>query len=337
MKNFISLFVISALFFVVFFSCEKKDTVTDLKISQPHLLIGVGKTATITANLLPYDAVSKMNWSSSDNNIVSLEYDEKASVSVSTCVVTAVTKGTAIITVSTKDGKHKATCTVITDNGEPELISVEGGTFTMGCTDGDCNEYGLDVPAHQVTLSSFKIAKYPVTQQQWKAVMDNNPSYFGGDSLPVTNVNWNDTQKFIQKLNSATGKNYRLLTEAEWEFAARGGNKSNNFKYSGSNNINEVAWYISNSNYQTQPVGTKKPNELGIYDMSGNVFEWCYDWYDLYTADSQVNPIGPPSGEYRIFRGGSVTASEKYCRVANRNAGEPTEIYTLVGFRLAHP
>jgi formylglycine-generating enzyme required for sulfatase activity len=334
MKKLFYLLVTLVLFSVVFFSCQDKVTITGIKISHTDLLLGVGKTATISANVLPYDAATKMNWTSIDNNVVALEFDDKTSASVSKCVVTGKAKGTVIITVSTKDGNHSATCTVIVDNGEPELISVEGGTFMMGGRDG--TDDVTELPVHEVRLSGFKIAKYPVTQQQWKVVMENNPSYDKGDNLPVTNVTWNDAQEFIKKLNAATGKNYRLPTEAEWEFAARGGNKSKNYVYSGSNNIDEVAWYRSNS-LSSQPVGTKMPNELDIYDMSGNVWEWCSDWAALYTADLQENPQGPSTGTHRIMRGGSAGILPFYCRVACRIPSEPTIVWSNVGFRLAHP
>ena len=139
-------------------------------------------------------------------------------------------------------------------------------------------------PTHNVTLSSYYICKYEVTQALWRAVMGSNPSYFKGDNLPVESVSWNDCQTFINRLNSYTGRNFRLPTEAEWEFAARGGNYSRHYKYSGSNYIGDVAWYGDNSGNRTHPVGTKQANELGLYDMSGNVWEWCSDWYGSYSS-----------------------------------------------------
>ncbi len=163
----------------------------------------------------------------------------------------------------------------------PQMVLVEGGTFTMGCTDeqvGDCNDD--EKPAHQVTVSNFQIGKYEVTQAEWKAVMGNNPSEFKNcDHCPVHLVSWNDVQEFIKKLNQKTGKNYRLPTEAEWEYAARGGQKSNKTEFAGSQNLDAVGWYDHNSDSKPHPVGGKAPNELGIYDMSGNVWEWCADWY----------------------------------------------------------
>ena len=157
-----------------------------------------------------------------------------------------------------------------------EMVRVEGGTFHMGATSEQKDEaWDREKPVHSVTLSSYYIGKTEVTQALWQAVMGSNPSNFKGSNLPVECVCWNDCQEFIQKLNSLTGRNFRLPTEAEWEFACRGGNNSRGYKYSGSNNLGSVAWYDDNSGGQTHPVATKAPNELGIYDMSGNVWEWC--------------------------------------------------------------
>jgi len=216
-----------------------------------------------------------------------------------------------------------------------DMIFVEGGTFTMGCTSeqgADC--YWDEKPAHKVTVSDFHIGKYEVTQAQWKAVMGSNPSYFKGDDLPVENVSWNDVQEFIKKLNAQTGKNYRLPTEAEWEFAARGGNQSKGYKYSGSNNLDEVAWYSGNT-HQTNPVGTKAPNELGIYDMSGNVLEWCSDWKAEYSSSSKSNPQGPATGFHRVFRGGSWGNFAGSVHVSFRCINAPLNRGSSLGFRLA--
>ena len=183
-----------------------------------------------------------------------------------------------------------------------------------------------EYPTHQVTLSDFYIGKYEVTQEQWEIVMGNNPSWFKGANNPVENVLWDDCLEFIEKLNQLTGLKFRLPTEAEWEYAARGGNKSKGYKYSGSNTIGDVAWYYDNaynvgsssSNYGTHPVGTKAPNELGLYDMSGNVHEWCSDWFGSYSSSAQTNPTGPTSGSYRVLRGGSWSYRANYCRVSDR-------------------
>ncbi len=191
-------------------------------------------------------------------------------------------------------------------------------------------------PAHSVTLFGFYIGKYEVTQAQWEAIMGGNPSYFKGDNLPVENVSWNDIQEFIQKLNQKTGERYRLPTEAEWEYAARGGNKSRGYKYSGSNDVGTVAWYYENSGRKTHPVGQKQPNELGIYDMSGNVQEWCQDWYNYsgYSSDPQTIPTGPSSGSARVIRGGSWSVDAKYTRVSCRGYWRPLNKDRYYGFRL---
>jgi len=226
--------------------------------------------------------------------------------------------------------------TETTNNLNIEMVAVQGGTFTMGCTSeqgSDCDDN--EKPAHQVTVSSFYIGKYEVTQAQWEAVMHTNPSYYKGDNLPVEFVSWYDVQEFIRRLNTATGKQYRLLTEAEWEFAARGGNKSHGYKYSGSNNSNDVAWFENNSGRTTHPVGTKSPNELSIYDMSGNVDEWCQDWYGTYPSLSQPDPMGPSSSSSRVYRGGSFILGEKYGRCSERYAYEPRTTIARLGFRIA--
>ena len=236
-----------------------------------------------------------------------------------------------------------------------KMVAVEGGTFIMGAT----AEQGDDVfadsnekPTHQVILSSFCIGQTEVTQELWQAVMGSNPSYFKastnsnyGTNLqrPVERVNWNDCQTFITKLNQMTGMYFRLPTEAEWEYAARGGNKSRGYKYAGSDNISEVAWYHNNlpsttsgtAGYGTQTVGTKAPNELGLNDMSGNVREWCQDWYGNYGGDAQTNPLGPESGTKRVNRSGSYVHYPVGCRVPVRTADEATYSEIDLGLRLA--
>ena len=217
-----------------------------------------------------------------------------------------------------------------------EMVFVKGGIFTMGCTSEQSNDCDVDIDvAHQVTLNDFYIGKYEVTQAQWKAVMGNNPSFFIGDDLPVDSVSWNDTQEFIRKLNERTGGNYRLPTEAEWEYAARGGNQSKGYKYSGSNDISDVAWYRNNSAGRTNPVGTKDANELGIHDMTGNVWEQVHDWYSNYSGDPQVYPMGPISGTNRVGRGGCWFSDEWVSRVSNRTGGDPDGSNNYFGFRLA--
>ena len=224
-----------------------------------------------------------------------------------------------------------------------KMVKVEGGTFSMGATSEQTNYDDDEKPVHSVTLSDYYIGQTEVTQELWQAVMGSNPSYFtGNNQRPVGNVSWNDCQEFIRKLNSLTGKNFRLPTEAEWEYAARGGKHSKNYvyKYSGSNNPDEVAWYGSNSGNTTHPVKTKKANKLGIYDMSGNVWEWCNDWYGSYQSYSQTNPTGPLKGKYRVLRGGSWYSDysdwrDWYVRVSYRGDGTPDDRYRDSGLRLA--
>jgi formylglycine-generating enzyme required for sulfatase activity len=226
---------------------------------------------------------------------------------------------------------------------------ISGGTFTMGCQEGrDTDCYDVEKPPHEVTLSSFSISKYEVTQAQWRAVMASDPPELynkGCDQCPVEKVSWNNIQEFLQKLNAQTGQNYRLPTEAEWEYAARGGNKSQDYLYSGGNTIGEVARYDGNykqgntygSEKTTRPVGGKKPNELGLYDMSGNVNEWCSDRYgeDYYENSPKNNPTGAESGALRVFRGGSWYSTPQGCRAAHRYRSTPSNRYGYVGFRLA--
>lgn len=218
---------------------------------------------------------------------------------------------------------------------EPTLIP--GGSFLMGWLEGrDGAKNDHEIPAHKVQLTDFYIGKYPVTQAQWKAVMGDNPSHFKeAEQNPVENVSWDDIQEFLKKLNEKTGKNYRLPTEAEWEYAARGGQDSKEYEYAGSNTLETVAWYTENAKNKTHPVGQKSPNELGLYDMSGNVWEWCSDWYGTYPSGDQTNPVGPPSGSYRVLRGGSWFNFPQDCRVADRDVGAPGDRGYYVGFRLA--
>ena len=213
-----------------------------------------------------------------------------------------------------------------------DMVFVEGGTFLMGSNDGGYSEK----PTHQVTLSDYYLGQTEVTQELWEAVMGNNPSDFKGAKNPVNKVSWNDCQDFTRKLNSLTGANFRLPTEAEWEFAARGGNKSRGYKYSGSDNLGSVAWYEDNSGNKAHPMGGKSPNELGLYDMSGNVWEWCADRFGSYPSSSQINPTGPSSGSNRVRRGGSWFSITMFGSVTNRYSGTPSLSDNDLGLRLAH-
>jgi formylglycine-generating enzyme required for sulfatase activity len=219
-----------------------------------------------------------------------------------------------------------------------EMAFIKGSTFQMGSNGGRENE----MPVHEVSLSDVYLGKTEVTQALWKAVMDtlvllSDPSYFKGDNLPVENVSWNDAQKFITKLNNLTGKKFRLPTEAEWEYAAGGGGISRTI-LSGTDyekSLGDFAWYWSNSVGQTHAVATKRPNFLGLYDMNGNVWEWCSDLYGTYNQGSQSNPLGSSTGSERIFRGGSWANSPACCRVAYRSSCTPDICINYIGFRVA--
>ncbi len=231
------------------------------------------------------------------------------------------------------------------------MIYVAGGTFEMGNPDasiGDSDER----PVHSVTLSSYYIGKYEVTQAQWESVMEENYSYFEGSDHPVENVSWLNAIKFCNALSASEGltlsytvngaevtvnpnaNGYRLPTEAQWEYAARGGSLSAGYLYSGSDNIDEVAWFGDNSGGATHPVGTKQANELGIYDMTGNVWEWCWDWYGDYSSNSQTDPYGPTSGSFRVIRGGGWYDAAVGCRAFDRLSRNPSNMDGYLGLRL---
>jgi len=234
---------------------------------------------------------------------------------------------------------YQNTETIIVNGVSFTMIKVDGGIFLMGATEDLVEDANSDeIPAHQVALSDYSIGQTEVTQALWLAVMGSNPSNNTGNlNCPVENVTWNDCQTFISKLNEITGKNFRLPTEAEWEFAARGGNNSKGFIYAGSDNINEVAWHLNNSGGQTHAVATKSANELGLYDMTGNVCEWCQDYYERYSSEAQINPTGPSSGSNRVLRGGSFKGNvEGDYRVSFRYSYPPTQVYNGLGLRLAY-
>ena len=241
----------------------------------------------------------------------------------SSSVVSGVSSSGNTITIPVKDGISI------------DIVRVEAGTFTMGATPEMKNPWDDEKPTHQVTLTNdYYIGKYEVTQALWQAVMGSNPSNFKGDNLPVENVSWNDCQEFLSKLNSITGKTFRLPTETEWEYAARCGMKSKGCQYSGSKNISDVAWYTDNSGSKTHSVGSKQANELGIYDMSGNVWEWCQDRYGRYDSSSQVNPTGAISGSDRVIRGGCWYCTARSCRSSCRSYNAPDDRNDNLGLRL---
>ncbi len=233
----------------------------------------------------------------------------------------------------------KTGCETITVHGVTfNMIYVQGGSFTMGATseqgteDPGSNEY----PTHKVTLSDYYIGETEVTQELWCSIMGgSDPAVHQGMQKPVETVSWNDCQTFITELNRLTGKQFRLPTEAEWEYAARGGAYKSGYKYSGSNTVDDVAWYCENSNYTTQPVKQKQPNKLGIYDMSGNVHEWCHDVYGLYTEEAQTNPQGSNSSSDHVIRGGAWLNTTNYCRVSYRYCYCVSQKNEYLGLRLA--
>lgn len=228
------------------------------------------------------------------------------------------------------------------------MVRVDGGTFTMGVSEERQRDAsGSAVPAHEVTLQPFYIGRHEVTQRQWAAIMGTTPAYHFGADWPVDNVSWNDCQAFISKLNRLTGRHFRLPTEAEWEYAAKGGSLSHGYKYAGGDDMGRVGWYSANSTKsynrgedereepRDRTVGQKKANELGLYDMSGNVEEWCADWYAPYSPDSTTDPTGPESGTYRVMRGGTFSEREYYCEVTRRRLAAPDYTSDKCGFRLA--
>jgi len=224
---------------------------------------------------------------------------------------------------------------------EPEMVFVEGGTFQMGYKFGESDEK----PVHSVTLTSFNIGKYEVTQAQWKAVMGSNPSKFSDcDNCPVEQVSWNDVQQYLQKLNAQTGKSYRLPTEAEWEYAAKVGTNTKVYEYSGSNDLNAVAWNSDNSGNKTHSVGGKQANELGLFDMTGNVWEWCSDWYGNYNKSNEINPLGPiigmqnaSAGPIHVLRGGGWSSISRHCGNSKRYGGGTESRRNCYGFRIVLP
>ena len=345
------LFIIAAI--MLLFGCNKDRDLNELKfeITNEEWTIS-GTTATLTADYSWSGEIVSIAMDVSEDGGFASAMSFEASVSGNSLTVTAtgLKAGTTYyyrMRLNTENGKVESeTKTFVTNNpNDPntftvngvsfEMVYVEGGTFDMGAT----TEQGSDAesddkPVHSVTLDGYYIGKCEVTQELWQAVMGSNPSRFKGAKNPVEQVSWNDCQEFVSRLNRLTGRTFRLPTEAEWEYAARGGNKSRHYKYSGSGNIGYVAWYYKNSGSTTHAVGTQTANELGIYDMSGNVCEWCSDWYGGYSAGSQTNPQGPSSGSARVLRGGSWSDYARYCRVSYRYCGDPYDSYDGGGLRL---
>ena len=273
-----------------------------------------------------------------DRKTISISEGQTASITgtlASNAVASSNTSGYSSSSSSMASGSN-AISIPVKDGISIDMVKVEAGTFMMGATSEMKHPSSDEKPVHQVTLTNdYYMGKYEVTQALWQAVMGSNPSNFKGDNLPVETVNWNDCQEFISKLNSLTGRKFRLPTEAEWEYAARGGKKSRGYQYSGSRKISDVAWYEGNSRSKTHPVGRKQANELGIYDMSGNVWEWCSDWYGSYSSSSQTNPMGSDSGAKRVRRGGSWCYIARICRSSYRYGDAPDCRGLYLGLRLA--
>ena len=270
--------------------------------NKKSVMISEGQTASISGTL------SSNTASSSNGNAYS----------------SSVSSGSNVISIPVRNG-----ITI-------EMVKVEAGTFMMGATSEMQNPYDDEKPVHQVALTNdYYMSKYEVTQALWQAVTGKNPSKFKGDNLPVERVSWNDCQVFIRNLNNMTGRKFRLPTEAEWEYAARGGKKSRGYQYSGSSNISDVAWFDDVNRNKKHPVGMKQANELGLYDMSGNVWEWCQDRYGSYSSSFQKNPTGAIMGEYRVFRGGRWGANERIARTSCRSYCTPDFSYFNLGLRLA--
>ena len=296
---------------------ESEEGMVKLKASAPSdLQIRLSKEAVAAAsnaNDVLQDNVSTSSTSSSQPATTTSSFSSTSSVS----------SGNNEIAIPVKNG-----ITI-------DMVKVEAGTFMMGANSEMEDPYSWEKPVLQVTLTNdYYVGKYEVTQALWKTVLGSNPSKFKGDDLPVEQVSWNDCQKFISKLNSMTGRKFRLPTEAEWEYAARGGKKSRGYQYSGSSNISDVAWYEENSSNKTHPVGMKQANELGLYDMSGNVCEWCQDWSGSYPSSPQTNPAGAESGSFRVIRGGSWYWDAFSCCSSYRFNGSPDGFVDELGLRL---
>lgn len=307
----------------------KRVTISDSELQQLEFTLASGKEVTITSSL--------------DGTWVYIDNERKGETPLkiwlkygSHNIKLQKESMVKIETIEVAHGGAKEYSFILSNTVDPfegQLVLVKGGSFRMGDLLGDGNKE--EKPVHPVTVSDFYIGKFEVTQSQWESIMGSNPSHFKDcPNCPVERVSWLDVNDFLEKLNDVTDKKYRLPTEAEWEYAAKGGNKSKGYRYSGKNNVNFVAWYSGNSGNKTNLVGQKEPNELGIYDMSGNVWEWVSDWFGYFTDMPEDNPVGPENGEFKIVKGGSWFGYIGGNRVSCRGSDEPVNKRSYIGFRV---
>ncbi len=339
-------FVLISMLLTVIICAGCKHEVEEVIVSPECITMGIGDVYTVTAKVKPASASQKVTWTSTNETVAIVsatgsvtaigigECDVEAAAAgyKDVCHVMVVeTGGSGDTTGPVSDGVLKFTVNGVKFN----MIKIKGGSFIMGANKSDYG--GIASPMHDVTLSDYILGETEVTQELWKAVTGENPANFVGENMPVEQVSWNDCQVFISKLNQILvkelrGKTFRLPTEAEWEYAA---GKHHNNKYAGGNDMDKVGWYLDNSCNTTHPVAGKQVNELGLYDMSGNVAEWCNDKYGSYSSGHQTNPTGASGGSYNVIRGGNWGYAAETCRVTYREKNLPEYKNYLIGMRLA--
>lgn len=316
-----------------------KIPIESISLNEEYVTLQVGENLDFEISLIPSGIESEdVVWSSSDEEVATVSNGEIIAVAPGVCNITAQCQDQKAIC------KVVVMMTIFINGVSFNMMPVEGGTFMMGSAPSQPGSLSYEKPQHQVTLSSYMIGQTEVTQELWGAVMGHIPGRFKGHPQhPVENVTWEKCDEFISLLNELTGLNFHLPTEAQWEYAARGGNRSHNFYFSGSNSVDNVGWFAVNSaslgenhiDFGTHDVATKAPNELNLYDMSGNVSEWCMDWYVVYTTESQTDPHGPSTGSFKVYRGGSWNDSGANCRVTFRYPHYPSSRNDQLGLRLA--